>query len=471
MRNVGKKVLCLLGVSAALTLGLTGCKWKGEEQILDYLEKNSDFILDQEEQEETQNTEKTDAEDQEMIQENLNKVENNGGRFVSYNNNLYYWKMSSASIEQTGLMGYFSHTEDTGNQLICRSEDGRETVLTNDAATGQIWICGDYLYYEQNTYAWCRVDLDGSNKVSYKNIDIYGVDEENEIVVYENMYEMALYSMGNEDKVMLESGETFYLGSYEDAVFYTVYNGDQLSACRINNDGTEKNVLGTIIVTAPEMGEGFAVRSSLLEDDGIYVAYGYSGGTGYFFGGGGVFRVGYNGGIETIVDHNGPEALQFWKIYIENSPEGRYLYYYSGESVSETAAIWNDIWVDSGVRKMDLADGTVSDVDFPLNSMNGIICEDNSIQTLLNDSGEHVTILTPEMIRNMGYDQLGQSENGSIVYLTYMDIVGEKAYYTITSITEDSSVSMGWRQGYRRSKMQVYEVAIGSEELTLLHEY
>lgn len=471
MRSVGKKVICLLGLSAVLTLGLTGCKWKGEEEILDYLEKNNDTAVDEEEQKDTQEIEDPDREDLEVILEDLNKVENNGGRFVSYQNNLYYWKMSPASIEETGLMGYFSQTGDTGSQLICQAEDGSETVLTNDKAEESIWICGDYLYYEQAIYEWCRVDLDGSNKVQYKSMDICGVDSENEMVIYEDVNEMCLYSLSGDNSILLENGDVSYLGCREDDIYYTVYSGGVLSAYKIKNDGTDKVLLGTIEVDEPGVQTGFGVGSSLLEDDGIYISYGYSGGTGYFFSGGGVSRIGYDGGMETVIDYNGPNALQYWKIYIENNPEGRYLYYYCGESISEVASIWNDIWVETNVQKINLADGTVSDVDFPLNSINGIIYRDNCIQTLLDDSGQHVTILSPEMIRNMGYEQLGMFEDGSAVYLTNMDIVGEKAYYTITSMIEDSSVSMGWRQGYRRGKMQVYEVTIGSEDLKLLHEY
>lgn len=59
-------------------------------------------------------------------------VMNNGGRFVSYNGSVYYWRFAPGSISQTGVLGSFTQVEGVSNTLVCRNANGEETELIQD---------------------------------------------------------------------------------------------------------------------------------------------------------------------------------------------------------------------------------------------------------------------------------------------------------------------------------------------------
>ena len=63
-------------------------------------------------------------------------VMNNGGRFVSYNGSVYYWRFAPGSISQTGVLGSFTQVEGVSNTLVCRNANGEETELIQDTGTG-----------------------------------------------------------------------------------------------------------------------------------------------------------------------------------------------------------------------------------------------------------------------------------------------------------------------------------------------
>ena len=68
-------------------------------------------------------------------------VINNGGRFVSYRGNTYYWRFAPGSVEETGVLGSFNQVMTVKNDLICRTSDGEETVILQDTGSGPLFIC------------------------------------------------------------------------------------------------------------------------------------------------------------------------------------------------------------------------------------------------------------------------------------------------------------------------------------------
>lgn len=399
------------------------------------------------------------------------KVINNGGRFVGYKDNVYYWQMSSASLEQTGLFGSFGHTQDTNSRLICRKSDGSEEVLLRDEAYGGIYICGDRLFYQKEYMEWAAVDLDGSNKTTYPDMSIVGADTKTESIVYVDYEDYGLYVLQKEkNQKKLASGETSYLGIYEGKVYYAVLDETVYTIYGASLNGSDSQSLGTISVYQPDSMTGIMIGDVYFEEDGIYIAYGTIGGTGLFFQGGGASRVDYDGGVETIVDQYSTECLMNGKIYIENSEQGHFLHYFTGNSMLGVD-LWNDQWANNSVKKVDLNSGKVSDSSLVLSDIGDIVYEDKCIQTLLDSTGQYQIILSQEMLSSIGYSKLGVFDSGDAAYVPYMDIIGDIAYITITKVYRDDDVSLGWRQGYRRGNMQVYAVSIGSGEMELLHEY
>lgn len=50
-------------------------------------------------------------------------------------------------------------------------------------------------------------------------------------------------------------------------------------------------------------------------------------------------------------------------------------------------------------------------------------------------------------------------------------IIGDKAYFTISTAQEDNDASMGWRQGYRRLETSFYVTKIGSGKVERIYGY
>ena len=59
-------------------------------------------------------------------------AQNNGGKFVKYGDNLYYWKLNEQSRESSALYGNYADNPDSINELIKRKPNGEETVLLKE---------------------------------------------------------------------------------------------------------------------------------------------------------------------------------------------------------------------------------------------------------------------------------------------------------------------------------------------------
>ena len=89
-----------------------------------------------------------------------------------------------------------------------------------------------------------------------------------------------------------------------------------------------------------------------------------------------------------------------------------------------------------------------------------------------NAKQKAVTLATQKVLSDLGYADFNGvgSENGGHM-IDFVEVVGSKAYLSITRITRDKSADLGWRQGYRREKTVVYVTEIESDILTPLYEY
>lgn len=405
---------------------------------------------------------------------NDSNVINNGGRVVGYQGNTYYWKFNSDSFEETGIFANFSQNASAVNELICRKADGSETVLLSDTSYGPIYICGGRLFYQKEYISWSAVDLDGSNKTTYPDMRIMAADAPNEILVYEDCDDYNTYALTkNDSNILLAPEGSNALGIHDKKYYYSMNNENVMTIYSVNLDGTDTQNLGDIQIVLDGdslINQGIAVSDVLFCKDGMYLAHGLYGGTGLFFSDGGVTKVGYNGGLETIVKAGTSEEMGFPKIYMEETKNGRTLYYYNGES-TEGFDLWNDHWIANDVRALDLKSGKSTDADFVLSNIGDVVYENGCIQTLLDNSGEYTTIVSEKMLKELGFDEFGFLDDGMVAYVPYMDIIGDKAYFTISTAKEDSDASMGWRQGYRRLETGFYVTEIGSGKVECIYGY
>ena len=393
---------------------------------------------------------------------------NNGGRFVSYQGNTYYWRFAPGSIEQTGVLGNFNQVMTVPNDLICRTATGEETVLLQDTGSGPLFICGGCIFYEKGYSSWGVCQLDGTPVTSYDSTEILAADPEHETVIASN-YETGIFAITAEGaQTTLAPVNSSFIGVHGIRVYYGIASENQMTLYSVRLDGLDTMTLGSISLTDEDMGM-ISIGDVLMRDDGIYLTCGFYGGTGYFFYDGGIYRVGYDGGMETLLDPSGSQQVNFPKIYIQDTDGVSTLYYYCGEGYSN-AGSW-DSWVSEDVYGMNLETYAIEPTSFVLSNIGDILCMDGSVWTLTDESGQYTEILSAELAAQLGYTDLGGHSGNGETFVSDLDLVGDTAYFTITKMTEDPSVSVGWRTGYSRDPIQTYMTTIGSGEVTLLNEY
>lgn len=398
----------------------------------------------------------------------VTQVQNNGGNFVRCLDNTYYWRFAPGSFAQTGILGGFDPVPEVQSELVCRAADGTETVLLKDSGSGPLYICGDCIFYEKGNYSWGVCGLDGTPAEDLAETDLLAVSTEQETVIATN-YEGGLFAItsGNTRTELAPAGSSL-IGINGIHLYYAIAFEGGMELYRVRLDGLDTVSLGSVTLPSPELGLP-SVGSALVRDDGIYFTCGCYGGTGNFFNGGGVYRINFDGGIDTLVDPYGERQVNFPKIYIADTEAGEILYYYCGDGYSN-AGFW-DSWVAEDVYGLNLETGEDLPADFRLSSVGDGICLDGSVWSLLDDSGQYTELIPAALAAQLGYPDLGTHSETGESFLSSLDVVEDTVYFTLTTITQDSSASVGWRTGYQRGPMQTYQMEIGSGEAILLNEY
>lgn len=397
-------------------------------------------------------------------------VMNNGGRFVSYNGSVYYWRFAPGSISQTGVLGSFTQVEGVSNTLVCRNANGEETELIQDTGTGPLFISGGRIYYEKGYSSWGVCQLDGQPVTSYDSVNVLEALQQQEAVVAQDYSKGIFVIAADGSETVLAPAEASYIGISDGSMYYGIAADNRMDVYCIGLDGGNQAAIGSIVMSQDyENFEILSIGDVLMQDDGIYFTCGFYGGTGNFFSAGGIYRIGYDGSFSTLLDPSGPQQVNFPKIYIQQTDGASTLYYYSGDGYSN-AGSW-DGWVSENVYGMNLETGETAPSSFVLSDIGDIVCMDGSIQTLTDNSGQYKVVLSQEAGASLGYTDIGGHSGNGEIFVADLDLVDDTAYFTITKMTEDPSVSVGWRTGYSRDSMKTYMTRLGTDEVTLLNEY
>ena len=397
-------------------------------------------------------------------------VMNNGGRFVSYNGSVYYWRFAPGSISQTGVLGSFTQVEGVSNTLVCRNANGEETELIQDTGTGPLFISGGRIYYEKGYSSWGVCQLDGQPVTSYDSVNVLEALQQQEAVVAQDYSKGIFVIAADGSETVLAPAEASYIGISDGSMYYGIAADNRMDVYCIGLDGGNQAAIGSIVMSQDYGNfEILSIGDVLMQDDGIYFTCGFYGGTGNFFSAGGIYRIGYDGSFSTLLDPSGPQQVNFPKIYIQQTDGASTLYYYSGDGYSN-AGSW-DGWVSENVYGMNLETGETAPSSFVLSDIGDIVCMDGSIQTLTDNSGQYKVVLSQEAGASLGYTDIGGHSGNGEIFVADLDLVDDTAYFTITKMTEDPSVSVGWRTGYSRDSMKTYMTRLETDEVTLLNEY
>jgi hypothetical protein len=110
----------------------------------------------------------------------------------------------------------------------------------------------------------------------------------------------------------------------------------------------------------------------------------------------------------------------------------------------------------------------VSASDFPVHKHSQTFENEEGVDIYLNASPTMTTLLS-----GIDYSSLGVDQTSSDNYFTIKDIelCDNWVYYKIEANLYYPDASIGWRDGYKRLKTQVYREELGKDKKELLYEY
>lgn len=400
------------------------------------------------------------------------EVKNNGRPVVGFGPEVFYFENTKDTYEKTGIMGYFSSVYNAKNRVIRLNQDNKWDIGSFQAS-GNIFIWNENLYFANSANNWYSCNLDGTEVLAESIRGIQGASAHPNILIYTNSDYKPFILNASGKKVALKDS-TFFLGFHEDSAYFAVLGSKNVSYYRYAEDDDELSFIGAVDLVIDSGMSGSHQGGAVFEEDGIYVTAGSMGGTGMFYSHGGLYRVDYNEGIETLIASKDDKySLDFNDIYILHDEDGnRRLYFGHGAYYSNVGSGFAAN-ISENVYYIDLDSKNISKTSgFTLCKKMGQFLKDGDIKAYIDNSGVPVTIMTKDELDNLGYTNLGYSGSTSSDSLT-LDIIDNYAYICLRQITVDDSASLGWRQGYRLSRMGLYRINLkdASEGCTKLYEF
>jgi hypothetical protein len=408
----------------------------------------------------------------------LDTVINNGGLYVKYQGGTYYRQYQTDSYEPTGLWAYYNPTVNAVKNMMRLKEDGTVEKAFEDSGEGSIYITGNRMYLQEPTVDYgtkvYSVKCDGSDRKEFGDGSIIDIDESTNTLVClmkGSGIDINLVaidgSTGDVNQIGLTVPCAVILGVEDGVIYYrgeVEYDTSQLGVtklCSVRTDGSEEKLLAQTPDTLYDyLNWGTEIPCFQIVDDTIYFSYGAYAGTGDFYQGGQIAKLQTDGsGFEILAGNitnaaNPYSSLVDDTFYVADDNGRRTLYYTSGEMQNTYA--------------LDLDSNRVSASDFPVHKHSQTFENEEGVDIYLNASPTMTTLLS-----GIDYSSLGVDQTSSDNYFTIKDIelCDNWVYYKIEANLYYPDASIGWRDGYKRLKTQVYREELGKDKKELLYEY
>ncbi len=383
----------------------------------------------------------------------IQKIYNNGGNVVGYNGNVYFFKLSADSLSATGTFGYFTTNTDVKNKLVCRNADGKEKTIIETYALGNIYICGEKLFYKRyDTNDWYSVGFDGKGEMLATQAEIVGYIEKYGMLIVqsENGYYAADFT-GNRTEAFMdyENGILSLNGDY--IYHYKKVGEDSFSIYRTNYIKNTTETVGSVSIDLEDMWYA-VIEEPVATEKGVYFMSGQYGGTGYFFEGEGIYFISYeDASLKTI--HEGFIGAPYIEIAYENDTE--YLYYYEGMPISNTGTHYGALGGE--IYRINTKTLEITEAAFELCDHNTAFMWNGELKINIGETAPKMLISKSNATR-LGYKSLGARDDRSQTYHEWVEYVNGTYYISIVDVVYDESSEVGWRGGYKRISTKLFEL-------------
>lgn len=420
---------------------------------------------------------------------------------------VYYRRYHEDSYEEAALWGSYDPIPETEKEIVCLDADGVETVLFTDKGYGDIYLINDRLYMtdsricEENGSTYTEkhlysVDMQGNDRIDYGNGKIFAVDREREIVILEMAEEAGIcyYTMNcetGERKLILaeqEGDHRNYPGIYQDGrLYYEEHIWDDswvFKLCAVSLEGERREIIAfTSTLNQNYNSYMESILNIKVDGDRIYFIVGGYDGSAVEFRGGKLISMNLDGtdykAVETrgdtyyISHDNGKTLVHFPRFHM---PVADY-----GEECD--TMVW-DVEADRCClselpQKILLAYEQQKSLAwryYP--SEKGALCElslyDNEIEEKEADIYA-VPDASGRIVRaaaNLG-DSIKRYETEEADMIKYKDLYYADGflYFTVEYSIYNAEAAIGWRDGYRRLRSDVYRLKTGESAARPLYSY
>lgn len=412
---------------------------------------------------------------------------------------VYYRRYHEDSFEETALWGNYDFIPETQTEIVCIEPNGKETVLFADEGYGKIYLLHDRFYmtdarvYEEDG-ALCRdrrlysVDMQGNDRIDYGNGEILVIDRERKIMIlemweretFQSFYRVMNYETGEMKSLNLNStdDELVQIKYYQDGwLYYEKYKrGDAVVSrlCAVSLEGEQKEIFA-LTSDRNRNARGYleTILRTEVDGDRIYFIFGGYDGSAVEFQGGMLISVRSDGTDYKAVSVGGEAFYLFHedgKTFIYFEPP-----YLETEDPDHIYDIW--VWDVEGDRcypadlSRDILYAYYNEMD-PVRWYSGnkeTLCKttyDESREESINvyavpdDSGK---IVRAAMDLE---EHIPKRENEEAELVQYENLYYADGflYFTVEYSAYDQESSIGWRDGYRRLRSDVYRLKTGESD-------
>lgn len=448
----------------------------------------------------SEETKNTDEEIPVLYTDDLSLLSDMGPADSSYayrDGYVYYRRYHEDSYEEGALWADYRPTAGTDKEIVRINAEGEKTELFEDRGYGNIYLAGERFFMTEmvsreedgvsyNVSSIYSVDMQGQNRVDYGEGTICAFDMDRNVLVL-NMRSVknregsyaALDCMSGEMTPLVFGGcESLVFWDYQDGWCYFDAHGGEAESrvCRvaaISLTGEQKEIIALAPDgTAQENGYVESICRVEVDGDGLFIVFGGYAGSGNFYQGGRIITIKLDGS-----DYRALEA--FNDTYYVCHKDGRTLVYLphtyrTKEDVEYSATVW------------DMEAGTLSPSDYPyqfIQQQHGrpvlpyqkhveskplciLMGEETNVYALPGESGIILPVAMDIDDKITAYD--GEIDLVNYEHMYYADGF---LYFDVVYNLYDIDYSIGWRDGYRRLRTDVYRLQLGGEEAELLYSY
>lgn len=396
-------------------------------------------------------------------------VTNNGGNYVKYQDNIYYWEYTAKSFDKTGLFATFQPKYNSTNKMIRKDKNGKKDVMFSTSGYGNIYIYKNRLFLEDINKAGeniiYSVDMNGKNRKEHGVGSMKAIDDKNGIIVLHDKEHklVVLNCVTGEKKAICESGN--FLSLSNSTIYYQDYikNGKQVigGEVQLKSISTNGKNPKLIIRTVPDSYDKeykdvlYNIVQFEKNGDELFFSYGFYAGTGIQYQGGRIVQVNEKKNTHIILAGDKGKWVEE-KFYLMDNKSGKSLIY--GDYDMNKA-------ISLKTHKVSKTAITPHEILIPFQ-------EGDNIYVYLDHKGTKT-----KLIEKSDYIEINKNANLQQGYdETYLNIdkierIDNHILYKVEYSKHYPKEDIGWRYAYSRIKTNYYQKDMKTSNKVLLFTY